>query len=306
MNANGFVQCLVRNLFSFDEPARPGEEFRFRIIETVFAFAALNYAWTWALYMQRHEVVVRPLGLANYLDVTVLFGPWAFVLAAVISIGLMLGVARIFRYGYAIAFVGLILQFAGRYSAGEIPHSSNLTGVGILAFALSWAFFDEPRFRRRFSLGFIYFMLGVTYLSAGLSKLIATGPLWVDGRHLWTWIQSRHFHDLLKVGADNFTAIEVFLLEHWWAATLSLTIGLVTELGAWLMWIRRTRMLALLAILAMHIGIYFTMGIFFLETTVLLIILLLPLETIYAQYVNWSPKAQPHNAMYFGSRRETQ
>jgi hypothetical protein len=278
------VSQLSENLFGFEREERAGEPFRFRIIELAFAVAALGYAWKWADYMQRLEVVVRPLGLANYLDVSVLFGPSAYIVAVFITLGLALGFLRVFRYGYALAFVGLLIQFAGRYSAGEIPHSSNLTGIGIMAFALAMAFFDREEFRRKLSLGVIYFMLGVTYVSAGISKLIATGPTWPHGAHLWTWIQSRHFHDLMSVGFDQFTPVESLVLSSLPIATLCLVIGLVTELFAWLVWLRKTRTIAMLAILGLHIGIYFTMGIFFIETTILFVIMLIPFDFFYRAF----------------------
>jgi hypothetical protein len=59
-------------------------------------------------------------------------------------------------------------------------------------------------------------------------------------------------------------------------ATLFLTIGLLSELAAVLMWWRPLRTPVVLAVLGLHVGIYMVMGIMFSITFAILVMLALP------------------------------
>jgi hypothetical protein len=145
----------------------------------------------------------------------------------------------------------------------------------LMGLALALAAFDAERLRRRFTLGFTYFFVGLGYTSAAVCKLVATGPQWVDGRHLQLWIYEKSVDVFAATGTFNFTFAQELALNHYWIATLFLTIGLVTELFAVAMWWPQFRVPTVLAVLALHGGIYLTMRIVFGITTVELILLTL-------------------------------
>jgi hypothetical protein len=155
------------------------------------------------------------------------------------------------------------LLFAARFCLGEIPHSSNFVGVGILALGLGGILFDRGHTQRRFVTGTLVFFIGLAYTTGAFSKLIATGISWVDGRHLWIWIAEKAVDKYSEFGTLTYNPVQRFILDNWWFATASLTYGLVAELLAWTIWFRKTRPLAATAILGLHVGIFFTMRIVF-------------------------------------------
>jgi hypothetical protein len=193
-----------------------------------------------------------------------------------LTLALLLAWTRTWRYGYVVALVLLHLLFAARYSQGEIPHSSNIPGMTLLGLGLGLAAFDRERFRRRFTLGFTYFSIGLGYTSAAVCKLIGTGPHWVDGHHLQIWIYEKSIDVFAATGSFNFTFVQSLALDYYWIATLFLVIGFVSESLAFLMWWPRFRIPMVLAVLGLHTGIYFSMRIVFAFTTVELILLALP------------------------------
>jgi hypothetical protein len=268
---------FLRALFGFELPETRRERIFFQVFELFVAGATLKYAWTWALYVQNVSDVVLPLGIAQYVDVSVLFGSWtAYAVAGVLTGLVGLGFARKSRYAYMGAMLLLHLLFTARYSQGEIPHSSNVLGMTLLGLGLGVAAFEAERFRRRFTLGFTYFFIGLGYTSAAFCKLIATGPAWVDGSHLQLWIYEKSVDVFAATGTFNFTFAQSLALEHYWIATAFLIVGLVTEFFAIAMWWPRFRIPTVLAVLGMHAGIYVTMRIVFSITTIELILLALP------------------------------
>lgn len=268
---------LLENLFGFERAETQGEVIFTRLFELFVAVFSIKLAWTWSLMINGLSDIVLPLGIAHYVDVSILFdNGLAFVNAALISVFVILGFSRIWRYAYLAGFLLLHLQFAARYTLGEIPHSSNVLGFTLLAFALGIVLFDAERFRRRFAMGLTYFSIGLGYTSAAFCKLIATGITWPDGRHLWMWINEKSIDTLAETGALQLNGLQELALDHWWIATAFLTVGMVSEFFAFTMWWRRFRTLALLAVLGLHAGIYLTMDIVFGITTAELILLALP------------------------------
>lgn len=267
---------LSERVFEFHRAPFYREALLFSLFELFVAGITVKYAWFWAAYVQHASDVVLPLGIAQYVDVSFLFGSWtAYGVALLLTGAVALGATRRWRYGYLAALVLLHLLFAARYSQGEIPHSSNVLGMTLLGLGLSLPAFDTERLRRRFTLGFTVFFLGLGYTSAAVCKLVATGPSWIDGIHLHAWIYEKAIDLFAATGTFEFTAAQSLVLDHHWLATVFLGIGLATELMAVTIWWPRFRLPALLAILGLHVGIYLTMRIVFAVTTVELVLLTL-------------------------------
>lgn len=284
------------HLFGFRVPQTRGETYFFFVFESFVAACTLKYAWSWALYVQNVGDVVLPLGLAQYLDISVLFGSWlAYGVAALLSLFVALGYFRRWRFGYLGALVLLHLLFVARYSQGEIPHSSNVLGMTLLGLGLGAAGFDAERLRRRFTIGFTYFFVGLGYTGSVVCKLIGTGPHWVDGRHLQLWIYEKSIDIFAATGTFNFTFAQSLALEYYWIATAFLVIGFISESVAIAMWWPRLRIPAVLAVLGLHAGIYATMRIVFAITTLELILLGLPWACIMTRVlsIGSSPEDEP-------------
>jgi hypothetical protein len=124
-------------------------------------------------------------------------------------------------------------------------------------------------------MAFAYTFLGLGYTSAAFCKLIGTGWYWPDGRHLWLWIHEKSIDAFSNFGVLDLNLFQEMALNHWWVATAFLTIGLVSEFVAISMMFRRYRMLAMAALLGLHVGIYAIMGIIFFESTVLMVFMFL-------------------------------
>jgi len=264
-------------LFGFQQPETRGERIFGYAFEAFVLICTLKYAWGWSLHVQALGDVVLPLGIANYIDVSVLFGsPLAYVVAGVLTLGVALGALRRWRYGYLVALFLLHVLFAARYSQGEIPHSSNVLAMTLMGFALASVAFDREMIRRRFSLGFAYFFVGLGYTLAAYCKLIGTGITWPDGRHLIMWTHEKAVDVYAAYGTTEMNVVKQLVLDHYEIATAFLVIGLVTELFAFLMWWPRFRILIGLGVLGLHAGIYFTMSIVFSITTIELILLTIP------------------------------
>jgi uncharacterized membrane protein len=90
------------------------------------------------------------------------------------------------------------------------------------------------------------------------------------------WIAERKVDVMSKFGAFEPTMLQELVLQDYRFGTLFLTFGLLAELSGVLMWWRRYRYAVVLAVLGMHIGIFFTMNIMFHASTYLLVLLGLP------------------------------
>lgn len=292
---------LLDNLFDFRRETTAGELIFYKVFEAFVGLGTVYLAWTWAQYIPRIGDVVLPLGIAQYLDVSFMFNAVApRVNAACITMLALMGFFRLGRFGYGGAFLLLCLQYAARYTLGEIPHSANVLGMTLLGLALAPLAFRDARGRRRFVMGFTYFFIGLGYVLAGCSKLVASGPLWVDGRHLWMWINEKAIDAFSRSGVLEFNALQEAALSSYALATLFLVVGLVTELFAWLMWWRRTRYVAVWAVIGLHVGIYLVMDIMFYLSTIELVLLGLPwaalLDRLIAQRAA-RPALRPLQAM---------
>ncbi|MEX0821034.1 MAG: hypothetical protein WD021_02720 [Rhodothermales bacterium] len=268
---------LLDNLFDYERKPSAGEAIFFKIFELFVALASVKLAWEWGLYTLRISDVVLPLGMARYVDVSFMFdGRLPLANAGAITVLVVIGFFRLWRGAYLGAFLLLHLQYAARFSLGEIPHSSNMLGMTLLGLAIALLVFRDGLHRRRFTLGFTYFFVGLGYTLAGISKLIGTGLNWSDGRHLWLWVYEKSVDNLAKTGTYDLNVLQELVLSGQGTATAFLTVGLLTELFAFLAWWKRTRTPALLAVIALHIGIYLVMNIFFTLAVYELVLLALP------------------------------
>jgi len=268
----------MRELFDFGRPSSTGERYFGRVFEGLIVFWVLLHCWTWAAYIPRIEAVVLPLGIANYVDVSVLFRPGApQAVAAVVSLGLALGLTRKWRWGYALALGGFHLLYASRYCLGEISHGSNFVGIALLGFAIATVAFDDSQHTTwRFAEGFALFIFGIGYTSAGICKLIGTGIDWPSATHFALWVGERTIDVTSRDGVFVPTFLQRIGLAYPWFGALSLVFGLLAELAGILIWFRRFRAPVLFALFMMHIGIDLSLDILFIYNIMILALLAFP------------------------------
>jgi hypothetical protein len=261
-----WYEHIGRELFEPERDQSPGELLFFKFFELFILFYTIRFSWEWGIYTQtRNTEVVLPLGLANYLDVSLFFDHnLALINAALISALLLL---CFFRAGpkwlYMVVMVLFHMQYVIRYSQGEIPHSQNLVGMSVLCFAIGAWFFPGNKQMPRFVMGSIIFFIGLGYTSAFFSKLIGTGINWYDGRHLWLWISEKSIDILSREGAYNPNFLQQMALGSTTAASVILLIGWFTELIGFTMWWKKLRPYTTTLLIGMHFGITLTMNIRF-------------------------------------------
>ena len=277
------------------EPGReqsPGELVFFKLFELFVIYYTIKFAWDWGLYTQfRNTEVVLPLGVANYLDISIFFEHnIALINAGLISI---LSIAAYFRKGpkwlYMVVMVLLHIQYVARFSQGEIPHSQNLIGMSVLCFAVGAWFFPEKKVMPRFVLGSIIFFIGLGYTSAFFAKLIGTGINWYDGRHLWLWISEKSIDILSREGVYSANFLQELALKSTVAASIILLIGWFTELIGFTMWWKKIRPITTTLLIGMHIGITLSMNIRFDAFVIQLILVGYPWYKVIDHYIKSTP-----------------
>lgn len=286
-----FLQRFLKNLFSFDQKESQGEILFYRIFELFLAAFVLRYAWEWAAYIPRLGEVILPLGLANYIDISFMFsGYFALINACLMTLFLLLALFRTVTFSYLIVILLFHLQYVARFSQGEISHGSNMVGMCIFIFAVGFLAFNKPSTRRKFNLGMIYFYIGLSYTSAALSKLIGTGPHWMNGRHLWLWIGERSTDVLSQHGAFELNMLQEWIFEYHWLATLILLFGLTVEFFGFLFWFKKFRPYIVTFIIAMHFGIEYSMNITFSTYVYVLILTGYPWAKWLDKLITWRDK----------------
>lgn len=280
---------MFARLFEFDREETPGQVLFYRAFELLIGYWVISFAWEWGIYMQQITDIVLPLGLAGYMDVSFLFENGISLMnAALMTVAFLAGLARMWKWGYAVTLLLMHFQYVGRYSLGEISHGSNVIGIALLGMALGALLYENRQHMRRFSFGFSYFLLGLGYTSAAVCKLIASGPLWVDGVHLWMWIGERTVDTFSISGTVSINMLQQAILESRLLGTLILSFGLLTELFGFLMWFRKTRTIIMLLLIGMHMGIFLSMKINFPANNALLIALALPWGVLIDRAIGWS------------------
>ncbi len=288
------INRFAHHLFDFNRPESRGEVIFFKLLEIAAGGILIYQVWGWAAYIRTISDVVMPLGLAHYIDITFMFDTALPVVNAALISGLLLaGFLRLSRWAYPVAFVLLLFQYAARYSLGEIPHGTNLTAMVLLGLSIAGLAFSDKTIQRRFTLGFTYFFVGLAYTLAAWSKLIGTGPHWIDGSHLWIWLHEKAIDTLALQGSHSFNALQELAFSNYYIASFFLLAGLITEFFAWLFWLKPTRLWMGLALLGLHAGIFLMLHITFWMNVVLLILLTLPWATWIDHSLMRTPVAEP-------------
>lgn len=284
---------ILQNLFQFDEPDSVGTKIQLRAFEFFAVTYTLIYTWEWAFYIPRLSDVVLPLGLANYIDISVFFTNGISIYNAVL-ISLFTLIPLLFkrvRWLYAIAFVLFHLQHVARFSQGEIPHSANLVAFSLMGLGLAALFFKGMKNELSFAFGFTLFFFGLGYTSAAISKLVATGVTWVDGYHLWLWMGEKSIDILSLQGEFQYNWLQELAFNSRFLATLILSFGLITELLGFTIWFKKLRPYIVIMLIGMHVGIDLTMNIFFKTFTIQLIIM----GFFWNRYINAIPGVEGLN-----------
>jgi hypothetical protein len=292
---------ILHEIFGFEQAVTRGERLHLRFFELFIVLWALRFGWVWAEDIQPLSDVVVPLGVARFIDISFMFGPVMPRLNAILLTALLgAGFLRVWRPAYALALVSFHLQYAARDVLGEISHGTNLVGTAIAGLALGALLLRDAIQQRRFGFGFTVLFTAIGYTSAGFCKLIATGPRWVDGHHLMMWINERSVDAIGKWGEVSHNALQRLALDNWWAATLILGIGILTELSSILAIFRRFRPYVFGAVIGMHLGIWAVMDILFDVNVYLLVVIAFP----WAQWLEKLPVfrevAEPIRPSAFG------
>ena len=268
---------LARQLFDFDRPETAGDRLASKVLELAVVGWSLAFVWRWAVDIAGIDRIAAPVGLARHVDLSFMLDPGVAVAnAAVVTVLLLLGISGRWRWAYLAAVAAMHLQYVARHGLGKIGHGSTLVGMTLLALGLAAVAFERRPDARRAARGLTLFFVGLAYVSAATCKLVATGPGWVDGRHLWLWIGERSIDHLAKTGTTGVGPVAALLLGSRFLATSVLTFGLLAEALAFTVWLRRTRPFALAALVAMHLGIWLTMDILFDANLTLLLALVVP------------------------------
>lgn len=284
---------FFENLFQFDAPDSFGTKFQLRVFEFFTVIYTLLYTWEWAFYIPRLSNVVLPLGLANYIDISIFFSNSISIYNAIL-ITLFSVIPLLLKRGrwmYALAFLLFHLQHVARFSQGEIPHSANLVGFSLMGLGLAALFFKGMKKELSFAFGFALFFMGLGYTSAAISKLIATGVTWVDGYHLWLWMGEKSIDILSLQGEFQYNWLQELAFQSRFLATLILAFGLITELLGFTVWFKKFRPYIIILLVGMHVGINLTMNIFFMTFTLQLIIM----GFFWNRYINKIPGTEKWN-----------
>jgi len=279
-------KLISNNLYGGTDELSKAQNIYFKVFEFFVLYNVIYLAWYWGLYSLKITDVVLPLGIATMIDISFMHGNnLPLINAGLITLVM---IAAFFRKGphwiYMVVFVLLHFQYVARFSIGEIPHSANLLGMALFSFAVGMIFFKDKVHLYRFIFGFTLFYIGLGYFSASMSKLIGTGPSWIDGRHLWLWIAEKGTDILGREGAFDYNFVQTLALNSIPAATLMLFIGIFTEFIGPLVWFRKTRPYAILALVGMHYVVMLSMNIRFDAFMIELLLVGLPWPEWYERY----------------------
>ncbi|WP_069130832.1 hypothetical protein [Rhodohalobacter halophilus] len=288
-----WYEKIGHQLFEPNRDQSPGELIFFKIFELFVLIYTIKYAWEWGIYTElRNTEVVLPLGIANYIDISIFFD-WnlALINAAVITLLSVIAFARMgLNWFYMAVMVLLHIQYVARFSQGEIPHSMNLIGMSVLCFAIGSIWFPDKKQMPRFVIGSTIFFIGLGYTSAFFAKLIGTGINWFDGRHLWLWISEKSIDVYSTIGYYEPNFLQELALNHLPVASLILLIGWLTELIGFTMWWKKIRPYTTMMLIGMHVGITLTMNIRFDAFVMQLILIGFPWYLLIDRFVKSTPK----------------
>ncbi len=245
-----------------------------RFVELVVITQVIIYAWGWGLYVRHLETVVRPLGLANYIDVRIFFHhQFSLLLAFFITTTALMGYYRKVRWSYLVSLILMHIMYVTRFSQGKAGHGANFIGMGLFCFAIALLLYKSEKDRIKTAWGLLIFFIGLSYTLASLSKLAGTGFHWPDGPHLWLWMHQLAIDHLSENGHFTFSRFQLFILQHRDFATFILASGWITEFFGFLYWFRKIRPIMATLLLGLHLGIFFSMNINFLDSFALMMVL---------------------------------
>lgn len=261
-----FLTSLKSGLFEPERMVTPGELVFFKFFELFVLLYSIWFSWKWARYIAlRNMDVIRPLGYANYIDISLFFGNQTpSLIAGILTIFIICAYLRAgSRWFYLIAFLLLQLLHFIRFSQGEIPHSHTFIGISLLCLGIGSLAFGGSKDMPRFVMGALFFFMGLAYTSAFFSKLIGTGVNWADGRHLWLWISEKSVDILSREGVYNINIIQQTALKSTAFASLLLLFGWITEFFGFTLWWSKFRPYIVTLLIGLHIGITLSMNIRF-------------------------------------------
>lgn len=287
-----WIYHLASGLFEPKREITTGESLFFKLFELFILCYTVKFSFEWAHYTHFHNLdVVLPLGVANYIDVSLFFDNYLSYLIAVTI--LIFAIVAFFRKGpnwlYMVVILLFHLLYVIRFSQGEIPHSQNLIGMSLLCFAIGLIWYPDKKTRPRFIIGSILFFIGLGYTSAFFAKLIGTGFHWFDGRHLWLWISEKSIDILSREGVYNPNFLQRLALNNIGIASIILLIGWSTEFIGFTLWWHKLRPYTTTLLIAMHIGITLTMNIRFDAFVIQLILVGYPWYKILDIYFKETP-----------------
>lgn len=277
------MRRFIEQLFAFGRAETRGEVLRSQLFELFLLGWGVYFAWSWGLFVRQIPAVVVPQGIARELELAWLVGSdLGLVNAGLITLcaaGVLLG--RAGRASSALLVLLLHVQYVARHCLGKVAHGSQYVGMGLLMLALAIWLMPTATARRRFTLGGTLLFMGAGYVCAGISKLAARGLRWPNGNHLWLWIGEKGVDQLSDLGHAAPNALQRLCLEHWWLATTFLALGLLTEASGFLLWFARTRTAITLALIGLHLGVYWSMDILFDAYVYQLVLVGLPLPALF-------------------------
>lgn len=277
------MKRFIDQLFAFERKETRGEVLRFQLLQLFLLGWSVYFAWSWGLFIRQIPTIVVPQGIARDLDLSWIVGSdLALVNAGLITLcagGVLLGRAE--HASSVLLLVLLHVQYVARHCLSKVVHGSQYVGMALLALALAIWLMPTVTSRRRFTLGATLLFMGVGYVCAAISKLAAHGLRWPDGTHLWLWIGEKGVDQLSELGRNELNTLQRLCLEHWWLATAFLALGLVTEACGFLLWFPRTRVPITLALIGMHLGVYWSMDILFDTYIYQLVLVGLPLPALF-------------------------
>lgn len=280
------VSKVINNLFVYERADSLGLRLHLRFFELFTVLYSIIYAWQWGFYILRYSDVVLELGMANYIDVSIFFGNnLPLINAALITVCTVVPfIYRKLGWLYLPAIFFLHMQYVTRFSLGEIPHSSNMLGFSLMGLGIGFAFLKDKQKALQFGFGFVIFFIAFGYTTAAFSKMIGTGFTWIDGNHLWLWIAEKTTDQLAEDGVLKYSLIQQLALQSRFIATMILAVGFFTEFFSFLAWFKKLRPWLFTALVGMHIGIYYTMNIWFMSYMIEIIIIGYPLHKLF----NWA------------------
>jgi hypothetical protein len=261
---------------------------------------ALFYVWTRSpeITMRAHEPASHfaPVGVARLLSTPLPPAVTVAILIAtgVLLVGFVLGVA--WRVVAPLAALGLLWTVSYKNSWHMMFHTENLMVLHAIALACTpaadaWAIGAGKRVKSALGYGWgvklLAALTAATYLLAGIAKLRLAGADWLDGGQLRNQIAVDNLRKAVMGDSTAMFALPI-IRQQTLLAVLSV-MTLVVELGAPLALIGgRPAKLWCLAAWSFHVGVVFTMNIFFpYPLTGAAFVPMLPLERVISVPREW-------------------